>query len=71
MVKGVRGKDKRGHYANVVTKDTPIGLKEGEQFVLVDRYSTVPNPARKWWQVWKPARISTPVRIYTVTRVWE
>lgn len=33
-------------------------IKEGDIITIAGYYQKVPNPARRWWQVWKPRMIA-------------
>jgi hypothetical protein len=34
-------------------------MKPGDTFTIAGLTRKVPNPARKWWQVWRPRMIDT------------
>ncbi|QPQ55586.1 hypothetical protein IC614_03010 [Allosphingosinicella flava] len=36
-----------------------IDIKKGGMFTIAGLYKMVPNPNRRWWQLWKPKRVQS------------
>ena len=45
-------------------------MNHGDKCTIAGYYSLIRNPARKWWQVWKPRMVaSDKLAVFTVTRI--
>lgn len=58
----------RVNYNEVIA---PKPIKEGDMITIEGMHQMVPNPDRKWWQFWKPAKILGPLQRYRVLAVSE
>lgn len=64
------------HLQNVDTKErewvempdlSPDAIHLGDYFTISGVHKMVSNPARRWWQLWKPRLVKGPLQTFRCT----